>query len=196
MKHLRDCINKELEIGDYVVLANQVEALNRNFEVWQVIGDGTYNEENPIVFIRGLYSGKSDSFYAAMLKKIDLNKITKEYESLKILEKELGLNIFDFIACIMFEEDEMYIVDLARDKEGEELNYYEARKVYRNDEYRFNLGYTYKEAKKSGMFFEFELIDDDGYTYELPFASYKDTLFFIKEEAEQEAERKNKEMQK
>lgn len=193
MRHLRDCVNKELEIGDYVILANQVEAHTRDFEIWQVTGDGTYNKNQPLARIEGLYSERMDSFHASMLKKIDLNKITKEYEKLKILEKELGLSIFEFIECLMYEEDVMYIVDIARNDEGEEMDYYEARKVYRNDEYRCNIGYTYYEGRRSGMLFEFQLVDEEGYSYELPFATYKDTLFFVKEEAEEVARRKNQE---
>lgn len=69
-------INKnKLEIGDIVVLCNCVEAISREFEFWEVYADNLFT--NHSVFIRGLTSSKSDSFYCDCLKKVD-----KKYKEL------------------------------------------------------------------------------------------------------------------
>lgn len=69
-------INKnKLEIGDIVILCNCVEAISREFEFWEVYADNLFT--NHSVFIRGLTSSKSDSFYCDCLKKVD-----KKYKEL------------------------------------------------------------------------------------------------------------------
>ncbi len=68
-------INKnKLEIVNIVMLCNCFEARTREFEFWQVIADGITS----FVFIKGLTSGKTDSFDCKFLKKVE--KVThKEY---------------------------------------------------------------------------------------------------------------------
>lgn len=67
-------INKnKLEIGDIVVLCDCFEARTRDFEFWEVYADGTTS----LVYIKGLTSGKTDSFDCKCLKKVD-----KKYKEL------------------------------------------------------------------------------------------------------------------
>lgn len=67
-------INKnKLEIGDIVVLCDCAEAISREFEFWEVYADGTTS----LVYIKGLTSGKTDSFDCKCLKKVD-----KKYKEL------------------------------------------------------------------------------------------------------------------
>lgn len=67
-------INKnKLEIGDVVVLSDCFEARTRDFEFWEVYADGTTS----LVYIKGLTSGKTDSFDCKCLKKVD-----KKYKEL------------------------------------------------------------------------------------------------------------------
>jgi len=69
-------INKnKLEIGDIVVLCDCAEAISREFEFWEVYEDNKFTSHS--VFIRGLTSRKSDSFYCDCLKKVD-----KKYKEL------------------------------------------------------------------------------------------------------------------
>lgn len=63
------------QIGDIVVLCDCAEAITRNFEFWEVYADNIYADHS--VFIRGLTSNKSDSFYCPYLKKVD-----KKYKEL------------------------------------------------------------------------------------------------------------------
>ncbi len=63
-------INKnKLEIGNIVMLCNCFEARTREFEFWEVYADGTTS----LVYIKGLTSGKTDSFDCKCLKKVDEN---------------------------------------------------------------------------------------------------------------------------
>ena len=65
-------INKnKLEIGDIVVLCKYIEATSREFEFWEVIADNEYT--NHSVFIKGLTTGKTDSFSCDGLKKLIKN---------------------------------------------------------------------------------------------------------------------------
>ena len=67
-------INKnKLEIGDIVVLCDCFEARTRDFEFWEVYADGTTS----LVYIKGLTSGRTDSFDCRCLKKVD-----KKYKEL------------------------------------------------------------------------------------------------------------------
>ncbi len=67
-------INKnKLEIGDVVVLSDCFEARTRDFEFWEVYADGTTS----LVYIKGLTSGRTDSFDCRCLKKVD-----KKYKEL------------------------------------------------------------------------------------------------------------------
>lgn len=67
-------INKnKLEIGNIVMLCNCFEARTREFEFWEVYADGTTS----LVYIKGLTSGKTDSFDCKCLKKVD-----KKYKEL------------------------------------------------------------------------------------------------------------------
>lgn len=74
---IKDRLGNQLHEGDFVVLCNQAEAVKRDFEVWQVVGENTSLPKQHMAYIVGLYSGRTDCFCADMLKKIDITKIAK-----------------------------------------------------------------------------------------------------------------------
>ena len=62
-----DINRNKLKIGDIVVLCNCSEAVERCFEFWEVFSDNKFTQHS--VFIRGIISGKTDSFHCDCLKK-------------------------------------------------------------------------------------------------------------------------------
>lgn len=69
-------INKnKLEICDIVVLCDCAEAISREFEFWVIFSDNKFTKHS--VFIRGITTGKTDSFDCKCLKKVD-----KKYKEL------------------------------------------------------------------------------------------------------------------
>ena len=82
-------VNKnKLEIGDIVVLCDCAEAISREFEFWEVYADNLFTDHS--VFIRGLTSSKSDSFYCECLKKVD-----KKYKDLQMYKNDT----LEYITC-------------------------------------------------------------------------------------------------
>lgn len=80
---INDINKNKLHIGDTVVLCDCAEAVSREFEFWEVYAYGTTS----LVYIKGLTSGKTDSFDCKCLKKVD--KKYKEFEKatpIKILK--------------------------------------------------------------------------------------------------------------
>lgn len=112
MRDMKDINNNNLQIGDFVVLTNCVEEMTRTFEIWKVLGDGTYAHapKRPMAKIEGLYSGKTDVFNCKMLKKIDVNKIMKGFTQFTSVTHKIELRALG--ECYALYVDDEYITTL------------------------------------------------------------------------------------